>query len=153
MPTNSSLATDFQGSVGEPRSASELHSWWHICHRCGKVLTTGSHEICDTYGKWGMWLIRCFHCFEGKIGGGWVGGFHWLLSHSGFPLGKMAKWKTFNTFTMTGFPLDQIVHTHRRSHARTQAHTQRPHVFAKGLSLQTSRVIFHFPGSEDSRLS
>lgn len=122
MLTNRSFATDFQWSIRKPRSATKLYSLWHICHHCGKIfITTGSREICDIYGRWGMWLIRCFHCFEGRIGGG----FHWLLSHSGSPSGKMAKWKTFNTFTMTGFPLDQIVHTHTDAHMHTHTQTTR----------------------------
>ncbi len=29
-------------------------------------------------------------------------------------------------------------------------HTHRPHILAKGLSLQMSWVIFHYPGSEES---
>ena len=70
--------------------------------------------------------------------------FHLPPSDSGSPRSKMAKWETFNTFAMTGFPLDKrnCVHTH--------THTHRPHKLAKGLSLQMSWVIFHYPGSEES---
>ena len=76
-------------------------------------------------------------------------GFSYLLSKSFpphtfifwlSPRGEVAKWKTFNTFTMTGFPLDK----------RNYTRTHRPHILAKGLSLQMSWVIFHYPGSEES---
>lgn len=157
MLTNRSFATDFQWSIRKPRSATKLHSLWHICHHCGKIfITTGSREICDIYGRWGMWLIRCFHCFEGRIGGASTDYSHilappqarWPNGRHSIPLQwRDSLWTRLYTHTQTR------TRTHRRAHAQTHTDAHRPHVLAKGLSLQTSWVIFHFPGSEESGLS
>lgn len=119
MLTNRSFATDFQWSIRKPRSATKLYSLWHICHHCGKIfITTGSREICDIYGRWGMWLIRCFHCFEGRIGGASTDYSHILAPpQARWPNGRHSiplQWRD---------SLWTRLYTHTDAHMHTQTHT------------------------------
>lgn len=64
------------------------------------------------------WLIRCFYLLSKSFP---PPTFRFWLS----PRGQMAKWKTFNTFTMTGFPLDKRNCTHTHTHTQTTHTCQR----------------------------
>lgn len=150
MLTNGSFATDFQGPLREPRSAAKLYSLRHTCHRGRKIfITTRSSEIWDIYGRWGMWLIRCFHCLEG-FDWGRGGGLPRTPLTFWLPLRQDGQIEDIRYLYNDGIPFGpDCAHTQTRT--CTRAH--RPHVLAKGHSLQTSWVIFHFPGSKEFSLS
>ncbi len=96
---------------------SMLHAWifcvcvcvwisrfFKDCNVQNKLLTNNSTTKAKKWTQFSsvtvaQWLIRCFYLLSK--------GFPPPTFKSGFPRGKMAKWKTFNTFTMTGFPLDK----------------------------------------------
>lgn len=128
-------------------STKQLYVIWFLKKRISRFSRTTIHRTCFwqiiqtlklkknpvLICNRGTWLIRCFY----------------LLSKS-FPPPTIRFWLSLRRngqmediqyLYNDGIPFGQ-----EELHTRTH----RPHVLAKGLSLQMSWVIFHYPGSEES---